>query len=274
MTSVQTMLARTLPPLPLWCAVLALAALLAPLAGCEGFPRRDKELTPPRITVAPYDTSLGEVLWAVIPLANESGTEVFDPLLISDKLVAAVEEVEGVRAVPLNRTLQAMRSLGLKGVSEPGQVRHLATVMGVDGIIVGTITAYDPYDPPTIGLSLALYARTDAMGGSVGPDPIDPRTLTAAPTDTRARPAGRLGDRPAAVVSANLNARDHSVLAALRDYAEGRHDPISAMGWRRYTASMDLYTQFATQHLVAALVEQERTRLEPLVVETEDPPAS
>lgn len=269
MTSAQTMLARNLP---LWCAVFALAAALAPLSGCDRFSRRDKELTPPRVTIAPYDASLGEVLWAVIPLANETGTEVFDPLIVSDKLVAAVEEVEGVRAVPLNRTLAAMRALGFKGVRDPGQVRQLAAVMGVDGIIVGTITAYDPYDPPTIGLSLALYARSQAMGGSFGPDQIDPRTLTASPVDTHARPNARLGDRPAAVVSANLNARDHNVLAAVRDYAEGRHDPISAMGWRRYTASMDLYTQFATQHLVAALVEQEQQRLAPLVVETDKPP--
>jgi hypothetical protein len=213
------------------------------------------------------------VLWAVIPLANESGTEVFDPLVISDKLVAAAEEIEGVRTVPLNRTLQAMRSLGLTGIREPAQVRQLAAAMGVDGIIVGTITAFDPYDPPTIGLSLALYSRSDASGSRPGPDPIDPRTLTQAPTDTLTRLPGGIGGRPAAVVSANLDARDHGVLIALRDYAEGRHDPVSALGWRRYTASMDLYTQFATQHLVAALVKQERERLRPLV-ETENPPAS
>ncbi len=269
MTSVQTILARTLP---LWCAFVALAAALVILPGCDSFSRHDKELTQPRITVAPYDASLGDVLWAVIPLTNETGTEVFDPLVVSDKLVAAVEEVVGVRAVPLNRTLEAMRSLGFKGVRDPGQVRQLAAVMGVDGIIVGTITAYDPYDPPTIGLSLALYARSDAMRGSHGPDQIDPRTLTASPVDTQARPTARLGDRPTAVVSANLDAKDHSVLAALRDYAQGRHDPISALGWRRYTASMDLYTQFATQHLVAALIQQEQQRLGPLAVEIEKNP--
>lgn len=269
MTSAQTMLARTLLT---YGAVLALATTLSLLTGCEGFPRRDKELTPPRVTVAPYDPSLGEVLWAVVPLANESGTEIFDPLVVSDKLVAAAEEVQGVRTVPLNRTLQAMHSLGLKGVSDPGQVRQLAAAMGVDGIIVGTVTAYDPYDPPTIGLSLALYARTEAMGSTFGPDPIDPRTLTAAPTDTITRPGGGIGDRPTAVVSANLNANDHGVLMAVREYAAGRHDPVSALGWRRYTASMDLYTQFAAQHLVAALVEQEHQRLASLD-ETEEPPA-
>jgi hypothetical protein len=268
MTSAQTMLARTLPTRG---AVLALGILLTALTGCSGFPGRDKELVQPRVTQAPYDASLGEVLWAVIPLANESGTELVDPLVISDKLVAAAEEIQGVRTVPLNRTLQAMHALGLKGIKDPGEVKQLAALMGVDGIIVGTITAYDPYDPPTLGLSLALYARTDAMGSRDDADPIDPRALSEASTDTMARPALGLDDRPAAVVSAHLDARDHGVLMALREYAEGRHDPASALGWKRYTASMDLYTQFAAQHLVAALVEQEHQRLASLAPVEESP---
>lgn len=266
MTSAQTMLANTTP---VRCAVLALAVSLVSLLGCEGLRKQD-ELTPPQVTRAPYDASLGEVLWAVIPLSNESGTELVDPLVVSDKLVAAAEEVVGVRAVPLNRTLQAMHALDMKGVQTPDQVRQLAEAMGVDGVILGTITSYDPYDPPTIGMSLALYARTSAMGSRDAGTTLDPRTLSAAPTETQT-PRASLSDRPTAVVSANLNARDHGVLTALRTYAEGRHDPVSSLGWKRYTASMDLYTQFAAQHLVAALVEQEHQRLAPLAI-AEDPP--
>lgn len=269
MTSAQTMLSSRLLR---WGAVLALGLGLLALVGCSAVSGRDKKLTPPRVTVAPYDASQGEVLWAVIPLANESGTDIFDPLVVSDKLVAAAEEVAGVRTVPLNRTLQAMRALGLKGIRDPGEVKQLAAVMGVDGIIVGTITAYDPYDPPVIGLNLALYARTDAMGARGEANPIDPRRLSQAPNDTLARPPTALGDRPAAVASAHLDARDHGVLLALREYATGRHDEISALGWKRYTASMDLYTQFATQHLVAALLEQEQRRLASLA-QDQDPPS-
>lgn len=265
MTSAQTMLVKTLP---VRCAVLALAAALAGLFGCGSFQEKD-ELTSPRVTQAPYDTSFGEVLWAVVPLSNESGTELVDPLVVSDKIVAAAEEVDGVRTVPLNRTLQAMSSMEMRGVQTPEQVRQLAAAMGVDGIIFGSITAYDPYDPPTIGMSLALYSRTPAAGDGSDDSSIDPRALSASPTETRT-PRQPLGDRPTAVVSANLNASDHGVLMALREYAEGRHDPVSALGWRRYTASMDLYTQFAAQHLVAALVAQEHQRLAPVMEETEE----
>jgi hypothetical protein len=103
-------------------------------------------------------------------------------------------------------------------------------------------------------------------------DPIDPRALSAAPTDAAADQRIAYGDRPAAVASAHLDARDHGVLAAIKAYADGRHDPVSALGWRRYTASMDLYTQFATQHLVSALLTQEHRRLGALS-EVSDTPA-
>ena len=270
MTSAQTMLARTSGS-PRGRAVLALLLLPGVLSGCETFLKRPPEFIPPAVTVAPYQATAGEVLWGVVPLANESGTDVFDPLAVSDKLVAAAEEVDGVRTVPLNRTLQAMHALQMTDVRDPGDVARLADAMGVDGLLVGTITAYDPYDPPTIGLSIALYARTEAMSGRPPQAALDPRALSAAATDTAPGPGGPIGDRPTALASAHLDARDHGVLIALRDYAAGRHDPATALGWRRYTASMDLYTQFATQHLVADLVRQEHQRLATLV--ENDPPA-
>lgn len=267
MTSAQTMLALVSPARS---AVLALALVLGMGPGCESIRKRDK-LTPATVIRAPYDVARGDVLWGVAPLANESGTELVDPLAISDKLVAAAEEVEGIRTVPLNRTLMTMRAIGMTSVQTPTDVRQLATAMGVDGLIVGTVTAYDPYDPPTLGLSLALFARTGAMHLAAPLEEIDPRALAASPTDSIA-PRAAAGDGPAAVVSANLDARDHNVLMALRDYAAGRHDPVSALGWRRFTASMDLYTQFAAQHMVAALVAKERERLAPPLTVAEEPP--
>jgi hypothetical protein len=47
----------------------------------------------------------------------------------------------------------------------------------------------------------------------------------------------------------------------LRIYASGRTRDLSAMGWRRYTASMDLYSQFAMYRGVDGLLQQEWTRV-------------
>lgn len=271
MKSAQTMLVTVsrVSPGGRVAALAAVLALSALSAGCEGLRRSRPELTPPVRTVAPYDVSNGDVLWAVLPLANESGTDLFDPLIVSDKLVAAAERVQGVRTVPLNRTLQAMQALEMSRVSEPGDIVRLATAMGVDGVLVGTITEYDPYNPPTFGMNLALFARSDAMSGGLERDPLDPRALSGARTDSSGPRSGFRG-RPASVVSANLDGKDHGVLAALQAYASGRHDPDTALGWRRYTASMDLYTEFATEHLVFRLMEREWERVGRMHT-TEDP---
>ncbi len=234
------------------CMVLAITALLA---GCGG--TREQKLTPPRTLVAPYDTSRGEVLWAVVPLRNESGTSVVDVGAMSDKLVAAVEQVQGVRCLPLNRTIQAMNVLGYATLRTPAEARSLAQAMGVDGVLVGSITAYDPY-VPTIGMSVALYSRPGAM--AQGRQPLDPRTLTVRARDTEPGMWPR-EEGPVAVVSEHLDAKNHQVLMDVRSYAEGRDKQPSALGWRRYTASAHLFAEFAAYHVVDTLIKQEWTRL-------------
>lgn len=227
------------------------------LVGCAG---RREVLTPPSVLVAPYDSVAGDVLWAVTPLANESGASVVDPAQVTDQVIAAITEANGLQAVPLNRTIAAMRALELPRISTPGEAQQLAQALGVDGIVVGSITAYDPYDPPRLGLTLALFGRDGAM--EPRPDLLDnPRLFAMQATD--ARQAGLTGydDKPLAVAARHLDARDHDVLIRLRQYAEGRSDPTTALGWRVHTASMELYTKFAAQALVGELLDIEWLRL-------------
>jgi hypothetical protein len=231
-----------------------LLAVASFLAGCGG---NGEALTAPRTIVAPYDTSRGEVLWAVVPLRNESGTSLVDVGSVSDKVVAAVEQVEGVRCLPLNRTLQAMNVLGYTSLRTPADARTLAQAMGVDGILVGSITAYDPY-VPTLGLSLALYARAGSM--APGRQPLDPRSLSTRSTDTAPATWSR-EDGPVAVASEHLDAKNHQVQMDVRAYAEGRLKNPTALGWRRYMASMDLYSEFGAYRAVDELIKQEWVRM-------------
>lgn len=224
------------------------------VGGCAS---KGERLTAPQKIVAPYDVSRGEVLWAVVPLRNESGTSIVDLGALSDRVVAAVEEVEGVRCVPLNRTIQAMNVLGYTSLRSPAEARSLAQAMGVDGVLVGSVTAYDPY-VPTLGIALALYARP----GSIGPgqQPLDPRSLATRATDTAPGTWSR-SEGPVAVVSEHLDGKNHQVQMDVRGYAEGRTRSPSALGWRRYLASMDLYCEFAAYHAVDELIKQEWVRL-------------
>lgn len=265
MTSAQTMFLT-----PLIRAIGAGVSLLAAawIGGCADAPSGDR-LVQPTVEVSPYDPSRGEVLWAVVPLRNESGTSLADPLVISDALVGAVSEVRGLRCLPINRTIEAMRALELGAVQDPADAAALAKVLGVDGLIIGTITAYDPYDPPTLGVSLGLYVLPGSMSLASA---VDPRELTYQPAEWAPRSGVPPGAGPAASVSEHLDAHNHEVLAAVRQYAQGRHDPARPLGWRRYVMSMDLYTQFAAHHLVAGLVAHERRRLADLAARQHDSP--
>lgn len=235
--------------------LVALAAVL--LGGCAG----DKDrLTAPSEHIAPYDTSRGGPLWAVVPLRNESGTDAADSAAISDAVVGAVSQTRGLRALPLNRTLEAMRALGMQGIRDPTDIQKLAEAMGADGVIVGSITAYDPYEP-VLGLSLALYARPGSLAAR-GTETIDTRKLTYQPTDYRFFPQSNFaGAGPASAASEHLDGKNQGVQMAVREYAAGRSDPGSALGWKRYLKSMSLFTEFAAWQTVGRLLDQEWLRL-------------
>jgi hypothetical protein len=239
----------------MWTATALAGFACAMLPGC--FCDKDK-LTSPSVIVAPYDTSRGEVLWAVVPLRNESGTTFVNVGTMSDKLVNAAEEVQGVRCVPLNRTIQAMQALGMPTLQNPADARKLAQAMGVDAVLVGSITAYDPYTPE-LGLALALYGRPGAMAQGEQ-HPLDPRALTAQPTDSDPKMWTR-NEGPVAVISEHLDAKNNQVLLDLKAFAEGRMKGPSAMGWKRYAASMDLFSEFAAYHAINGIMKQEWTRL-------------
>lgn len=254
MTTVQSMLGGA----GVLVRAFAVLALLAIAPACAHKP---PELVAPEVLVSPYGTTSGDLVWAVAPLANESGTSAVDPLAVSDALVAKITEVEGLAGVPMNRTLYMMRALGLSGIRSGADARRLAESLGADGILVGTITAYDPYNPPTIGLAVALFARDGTLGA--GGATLDPRALQKAYTDHTPDSLRQVigNDQPLAVVSEQLEGRNQGVQMNLRRYAEGRHEPDSAMGWKRYLASMDLYTEFASYWTVRHLLDLERMRL-------------
>jgi hypothetical protein len=250
MASAQTMLARVLTALTAACTLTA----------CTHTDARDK-LAPPTAIVAPYNTAEREVVWAVLPPRNESGTSLVRTDLVGDELVAAIQQVRGVRCLPLDRSLAIAREMGLEeGPRNEDDAVRLAEALGVDGVIASSITAYDPYDPPTLGIALALYARPGAMNESARAT-IDTVAMTMAFTDFGRFDGVRFGGEPVTTVSEHLDGRDHAVMMAVRRYAEGRSDPTSALKWRVYLASMELYTRFAAHHAVGRLIEEEWLRL-------------
>ena len=245
MKSEQTMLVR------FGVAVLLLAALV----GCSNGPNFR---TPHRL-VSPYEATAGNVLWAVAPLRNESGDLNVDAEAITQTLYETVNQIEGVTCVPPARTGALIRQLELSAIDSPSEAFQLAEALGVDGIIVGSVGAYDPYNPPTLGVTLALHTRARSRASL---NNVDLEGLRGSPTPGFLPSGTVYRNAPNAVISFNADAKNDSVRREVHRYAEGRHDPTDALGWERYMASMDLFTEFVAHAAIARLLDQERLRLD------------
>ncbi|MCH2134444.1 MAG: hypothetical protein MK116_11915 [Phycisphaerales bacterium] len=221
-------------------SMLAALLLLGACQGSQGLHRPDR-------LVAPYGQT---ALWAIAPLVNESGTTAADTIRITDLLTEELQQVQGINTVPVTRTLAVMHRLRMSAVTTIDDARSLMDTLGVDGLIVGTVTAWDPYTPPTLGLALQLFVQHD-RSSSPGTDSL----LDQSTTHTRAGPSA------AAQAAGIFDASDHATLETLAVFATGRTHPTSAYGTDIYLVKMDLYTKFVAHQLLARLLSNEHQRL-------------
>ena len=250
MTSAQPMsVSHTL--LRAVCSVALIASLFL-VAACNAQARK-------RATIgqAPYEQ--GPLVWAIAPARNESGVSIVNELSVSDEFANVVQNVPGLSAVPVNRTLGAMRSLNLPAIESEEQAVAVARHIGADGIIVPVVTAWDPYDPAQLGLSVALYAVSSRMKGVAFYPTDDPKKFQIATTDRLVlRDWG--GPGPVATFARVFDAADFETQSEVRDYAQLHPNANSALGWRQHTASMRLFTRFACHQAVGRLLTSEHAR--------------
>ena len=220
-----------------------LASLLLLLTACQNSMRLHR----PERLVAPYGQT---ALWAVAPLVNESGTTAANTIRITDLLTEELQQVEGINTVPVTRTLAVMHRLRMRAVTTLEDAQILMDTLGVDGLIVGTVTAWDPYTPPTLGLALQLFVYNDRSS--------NPRTDSLPDQSTTHT---RAGPNAAAQAAGIFDASDHATLDTLALFSEGRTHPKSAYGADLYLVKMDLYTKFVAHQLLARLLSNEHQRL-------------
>ena len=227
-------------------------------SGCASG-NREQPLISPAVVAAPYDVASGDVIFAVVPMRNETGNTNAPITQISEQLVQSIEEIRGVRAVPLSRTLAAMRALELRGISGPKDLQLLADALNADGVVFGSVSGYNPYTP-SLTLSIGLFARP----GKIGEKPID---ITLSTRDLKAMAAepdpspNTSGLAAASTWSDHLDGKNHGVQLAVRAYAQGRVKGASALTWRRYLSAMPLFTEFATSEAVRGLMREEWVRV-------------
>jgi len=229
-------------------ALLPAAIAALALGGCTLPTSR----TMPSTLHAPYPDV---EVWAVAPFANESGTSIVDSWRIADMVAQATADVDGVHVMPVNRVIQAMQAIELREVVTAADARLLASALGVDALLVGTVTAYDPYPPLTLGLAVELHRRDDEGWGNR----VDPASLTRTPSGPE---SGSMSpSQPIALASGVLQADNQRVRAWLDEYAAGRSDDESAFGADIHLVQMDRYVQFVGHVMLSRLLQQESDRL-------------
>lgn len=258
MTSKQVMLRLNKPLTSVIGSLGLVAVTVLSLTGCSGL--SSKGGADPLI--GPYQQRR---VWAVVPLRNESGSSHADGVKLADHLARHLENASNLDVLPVNRTLAAMDALQMSLPVNRAQVIQLLIALDVDGLVMGTISAYDPYDPPKLGMALELYVHPRLDRQLQG---LNVRQLTRAATDDQVglpSPANRTRQQPAASVSAFLDSGDPSVRAKLDRYAfdrgrVGRDKDAPVL----YRISMDLYSEFVAYVMSWRLLRAETERLMPL----------
>lgn len=221
--------------------VVAFAATLS-LAGCSHHePQYGTE-------VGLAMPGLKRQIWAVAPTIDLSGENV-DPLLQSDIVFNQLQQVHGLTVIPVNRVVEVFTSLKIAQIQSEEQAAVVCDLLGCDGLIVPTITLFDPYNPPKFGASLQLFKKSWSYAR---PPNVDPQQLArqAAPELNQSLPATGAFVQ----VVGMFDASNGSTRESMWMYAEGRNDPTGPLGRKEYLVDMDRYSGFAYSSLIRDLL--------------------
>ena len=230
MTRTSNRLTRTSATIPLTLA-------LCWLAGCSSSPEYGRET----LTFAPR---YGPRTIAVAPAINLSGQSAPDPLLQADIVYQQMQAVRGVTVIPVNRVVQVCAGLGIRNIDSRDQAEAVCEALGADALVVPTITAFDPYDPPKMGASLQMFvSKYRDQNGK-----LDVRALSRQPTEG---PVQSLPKNADFIQAARLfDASAGSTRERIRLFASGRNDPTGPLGEREFYLNMDRYASFVWYELI------------------------
>jgi hypothetical protein len=94
---------------------------------------------------------------AVAPFFNQSDEPTVDGRKFALAYFAELQATPGFEVVPLGVVEEAILAHQVD-LSDAGEARRLAAILGVDVVVVGSVTDFDPYYPPRCGLRVEWYA--------------------------------------------------------------------------------------------------------------------
>jgi hypothetical protein len=94
---------------------------------------------------------------AVLPFANQSKEPTVDGDAIALAYYNELQAVRGFEVMPVGVAKKLVQSSGIQPQT-PSDFQKLARFLGVDAIVVGSVTEFSPYYPPRMGLAVNWYA--------------------------------------------------------------------------------------------------------------------
>src|SRR5262245_35653307 len=134
--------------------VLSAAMLLVAGSGCA--------LWPDRIVEPQFHNPFPQLnRVAVLPFYNQSAEPTVDGEQVAVAYYNELQLIPGFEVMPVGVAKRMLEAAATANGNEPRSgvdFQGLARLMGVDAVIVGSITEYSPYYPPRMGLSVNWYA--------------------------------------------------------------------------------------------------------------------
>lgn len=228
-----------------WWKARLMGLCLVAAAGCHQ-PRASVE----RVVIAnPWP---GTMTVAVAPAINLSGSGDFDPDRFADVMARELGYGERIAVVPVSRVLAVLSAQQKSGVESPEHALELVRLLGVDAILVFSVTDYDPYDPPSIGITGQLYGSRPDLGlGGLDPVALSREASSGAPRASRA--PGLLAQSQQV-----FDAAHESVVNEVRRFAEKRGAGRSAYGWRAYLVSQEGFIEYCCHAIIESLLHDGR----------------
>ena len=183
--------------------------------------------------------TLGPMTIAVAPALNVSGSRDFDPNRLADLMASELSFAEGISVIPVSRVLAVLAAQGFDEVQSASHALELAKLVGADAILVTSVTEYDPYDPPSVGLTAQLLGHRPGAGFTG----LDPTALSR-----RATLAGSLvgggSDELLLQTQRVYNASHGSVVDDIKIFAALRDGSNSPFGWRKFVVSQQHFIRY------------------------------
>jgi hypothetical protein len=94
---------------------------------------------------------------AVAPFFNQSDEPTVDGRKFALAYFAELQAIPGFEVVPLGVVEEAILEHHVD-LASAGEARRLGRILGVDAVVIGSVTDYTPYYPPRCGLRVEWYA--------------------------------------------------------------------------------------------------------------------